>query len=786
MRVPHLNDLPGILLTGSHRYGRVTHVESIPARVASAGTWPEWVDPVVRERFIAAGIVTPWKHQAQAASIAWLNESVIISTGTASGKSLAYLMPALTAARTHKRHGGKTLYLSPTKALAADQLRAIDALQIPDIGALTYDGDTPIEVRDVVRTHAKYLLTNPDMVHRSILPGHHRWAGFLRTLRFVVVDECHGYRGVFGSHVSHVLRRLRRVCAVYHADPTFILASATTADPARTAELLTGKPVKAVTEDGSPRGSKTFLLWQPPMSPSSDELPPHRPGLTGNEPTTGKRTRGERRGVLAETADLLADLVAANARTVAFVRSRRAAETVASMARAALASVDPTLSGRVAAYRAGYLAHERRHLEAALDDGTLCGIAATTALELGIDVNGLDAVLIAGWPGTRSSLWQQAGRAGRSGRTSLAVLLASDDPFDSYFIHHPEAIFGQPVEATVLDPDNPHVLAPHLCAAALERPLTRTDAEVFGPSTSDVLHTLEHQRLLRRRSKTQPSWHWTKRQRPSDLADLRGSGEMINLIERGTGRVLGTVDSIRAHSTAHPGAVYVHQGETYVVDSLDLDENVAIAEQDLPDYTTTARDVSTLRVLDETSSVVWGPARLTLGTVEVTNQVVSYVKRAIRTGEVLGEVAVELPERKVRTHSVWWTLPDEAIRAAGVDEAAAAGSAHAAEHASLGMLPLVASCDRWDVGGLSTVAHPDTGMLTVFVHDGYPGGVGFAERGFRAARTWLEATREAIATCPCVDGCPSCVQSPKCGNGNDPLNKAGAVGLLETMLRDAI
>ena len=770
------NHLLDVLTSGPHRAGRVTHVESLPAREASPGEWPEWLDPVVRERLESRGIVTPWTHQTKAASLAWHGRSVVLATGTASGKSLAYLMPALTAARGGRRNGGSTLYISPTKALAADQLRALDEFDVPDVVATPYDGDTPLELREVARAHATYVLTNPDMLHHSILPRHHRWAGLLRWLRFVVVDECHGYRGVFGSHVAHVLRRLRRLCAVYGADPTFILASATTAEPARTAELLTGVPVEAVTEDGSPRGARTFLLWQPPMS-----RPPRQDDSQDD-------SRDGRRGVLAETADLLSDLVVADARTVAFVRSRRAAETVAGMARSALSDVDESLPTKVASYRSGYLAHERRSLESALHDGTLRALAATTALELGVDVSGLDAVLIAGWPGTRTSLWQQCGRAGRSGRDSLAVLLADDDPLDSYLMHHPEAVFGLPVEATVLDPDNPYVLGPHLCAAASERPLSMDDAAIFGPATSDALHTLEHRRLLRRRAPRAdgtPTWHWTKRERATDLADLRGSGRVVNLIEQGTGRVLGTVDEVRAHFTAHEGAVYVHQGETYVVETLDLDESVAMARSEAPDYTTTAREVSTMRVLDEAAATTWGPARLAFGTVEVESQVVAYLKRALGTGEILGELPLDLPVRRLRTRSVWWTLPDEAVAEAGLDDTSAPGAAHAAEHASIGILPLVANCDRWDIGGLSTVRHPDTGLLTVFVHDGHPGGAGFAERGFHAAHRWLSATREAIATCACRDGCPSCVQSPKCGNGNEPLDKAGAIRLLDVLLKSA-
>lgn len=749
------------LVTGRH--DRVNHIEEVAAREGSMADWPGWVDPVVRERLRAAGIQVLWSHQAEAADHAWNGRSVIVSTGTASGKSLAYLLPALTAAQAGRRSGGTTLYLAPTKALAADQLRALDGLAVPHILAATYDGDTPVESRDSARDHATYLLTNPDMLHRSVLPRHARWAGFLRSLRFVVVDECHTYRGVFGSHVAQVLRRLRRVCAIHGSEPVFVLASATAAEPAITAARLTGLDVVAVETDGSPRGPKDFVLWEPPV-----------------DSRRGEHGAPVRRSTLAETADLLSDLVVAGARSVAFVRSRRAAETVAMLSRMRLAAVDAPLGESVAAYRAGYLPHERRQLEQALQDGSLRALAATTALELGVDVAGLDAVLIAGWPGTRASLWQQAGRAGRRGRGSLAVLVGRDDPLDQYLVRNPSAIFGQPAEATVLDPDNPYVLAPHLCAAAQESPMTDADIVLFGRSTAQVLTALESERMLRRRSS---GWHWVGRGWPQDLADLRGSGgPLVQLVETATGRLLGTVDSGRAPAAVHTGAVYVHQGETYLVEGLDLAEHVAFVRPESVDYTTTARDITDLRVLDVERATAWGEGRLAFGNVEVSSQVVSYLKRRLGSGEVLGEEPLDLPARQLRTKAVWWTLPDDHVP---VSAGAAPGAAHAAEHAAIGMLPLFATCDRWDIGGLSTARHPDTGLLTVFVHDGHPGGAGFAERGYQAAAAWLRATRRAIATCPCGEGCPSCVQSPKCGNGNEPLDKAGAVRLLDELLTGA-
>ena len=752
------------------RDDRLVHLEHVPARVGTAVGWPDWVDPDLRDAWTRGGIELPWAHQAEAAELAHDGRHVVVATGTASGKSLAYLMPALTAAlegsRAPNGRGATVLYLSPTKALAHDQWRAVDELGLPSLRVSAYDGDTPDEERAWIRGHASYVLTNPDLLHRSMLPGHERWASFLRQLRYVVVDECHVYKGVFGSHVGNVLRRLRRVASRYGAEPTFVLASATSGDPAGSASRLVGLDVVAVADDASPRGSTSFALWEPPLTDGG-----------------GENGAPVRRTATAETASLLTDLVIEGVRTLAFVRSRRGAEAVAMTARDTLAEVDPDLVDRVAAYRAGYLPEERRALEAALRDGELIGVAATNALELGVDLTGLDAVLLCGWPGTRASMWQQAGRAGRSGGDALAVLVARDDPLDTYLVHHPEAIFGSGVEATVCDPSNPYVLGPHLCAAAAELPLTDDDLPMFGPTTRDVVDALVARGLLRVRP---GGWFWTRQERASDLADLRGiGGGMVRVVEDGTGRLLGTVDPGAAHTTVHTGAVYVHQGATYLVDNLDLEDSVALAHREDVDFTTSARDTTDIRVVDEIGRTAWGDAELVHGHVEVTNQVVAYLKRRYLTGAVLGEEPLDLPPRHLRTQAVWWSVTPGMLTAAGLRDLDVPGAAHAAEHASIGLLPLVATCDRWDIGGVSTALHPDTGRATVFVYDGHPGGAGFAERGYAAARTWLTATREAIASCECRDGCPSCVQSPKCGNGNEPLDKAGAVRLLDVLLAGA-
>ncbi len=782
--------LPGgplrTLLLDSRRAASVTHVESVPARPGVQAEWPAWVPGLLTDRLAAVGVARPWLHQAAAAEAAWAGRHVVLSTGTASGKSLGYLLPLLSGLL--EEPGSRALYLAPTKALARDQLSAVRRLALTGVRAAALDGDTPREDRDWARAHATYVHTNPDMLSYAMLPQHTRWASWFRGLRYVVIDECHHYRGVFGSHVAQVIRRLRRICRKYGADPVFILASATVADPGSTARRLTGLPVEVVDTDASSRGALTFALYEPPLQ--------HRGGApagdAADDRNDGEAPRGEngapvRRTATAESAELLADLVADGTRTLAFVRSRRAAEGVALSARRML--VEAGLPGSsVAAYRAGYLPEERRQLERALRGGELVGLAATNALELGIDISGLDAVLLAGFPGTLASLWQQAGRAGRRGDDALAVLVARDDPLDTYLVHHPEAVFGRPVEAAVLDPDNPYIIAPHLECAAAELPLTEADLTVFGPAARPVLDDLVRRGRLRRRP---AGWYWTSRERPS--ADLRGTGGApISVVESATGRLLGTVDRGSAHSTVHDGAIYLHQGESYLVQQLCWEDGCALVEPVTVDWTTSVRDITDIRVVEVLRSTELpspagdgaraGEVTVHFGTVDVSSQVVSYLRRRVASGEVLGEEPLDLPARELRTRAVWYTVAPSLLERAGIAEADVPGAVHAAEHAAIGLLPLWATCDRWDIGGVSTARHADTDATTVFVYDGAPGGAGFAERGYERLTGWLGATRDAIASCECPGGCPSCVQSPKCGNGNEPLDKAAALRLLEQLV----
>ncbi|MGJ9412745.1 DEAD/DEAH box helicase [Aeromicrobium sp. CF4.19] len=759
---------PVELLT--HHADRLTHVEHRPAQPARHVPWPTWVEPRVRDVLVAEGAEQLWSHQGEALEHLRAGRDVVVATGTASGKSLVFQVPALDALARGRSgaalHGHRTptvLYLAPTKALAADQLRRLHPAR-ELVRAATVDGDNSREERVWARDHADYVLTNPDTLHHSLLPGHERWSRLLRGLRYVVVDECHHYRGVFGAHVAHVLRRLLRLCEHHGSSPQVVLSSATIAQPGDFARRLVGRDVVAVEEDGSPRARRTIALWEPPLIGAAHASQPP-----------------VRRSATTEAAQVLTDLVVGRTRTLTFVRSRRGAEQVATIAQELLGEVDPELRGRVATYRGGYLPEERRALEERLRSGDLLGLATTNALELGIDVSGLDAVLTVGFPGTRAALHQQLGRAGRSGREALGVLIARDDPLDTYLVHHPEALLGAPVEATVFDPDNPYVLGPHLAAAAQELPLRESDLERFGPRAREGVDALEQAGWLRRRS---AGWFWTRRDRASDLADLRSAGgSPVQIVDADTGRLIGTVDAGTADSAVHEGAVYVHQGEVHVVDEYDVDEGVAVVHVGDPEHTTAARSTTEISIIDDERRHDWGDAAITTGTVDVTTQVVSFSRRT-RTGTLLSEEPLDLPERTLRTRAVWWTLRLGAV-ADALGDGDLGGAAHAAEHAAIGLLPLLATCDRWDIGGVSTAMHADTGTLTVFVYDGYPGGAGFAERGFDVAARWLQVTREAIAACECVNGCPSCVYSPKCGNGNEPLDKAGAVRLLDALLAGA-
>ncbi|MCV7426952.1 DEAD/DEAH box helicase [Mycobacterium montefiorense] len=741
------------------------HVAELPARAGRLHIWPEWAEPDVIAALTDRGISAPWSHQARAAELAHAGRHVVVSTGTASGKSLAYQLPVLNALATDPL--ARVLYLSPTKALGHDQLRTAHTLtsaipRLANVAPTAYDGDSPAEVRRFARERSRWLFSNPDMIHLSILRNHPRWAVLLRGLRYVIVDECHYYRGVFGSNVAMVLRRLLRLCARYSTAPTVIFASATTDSPGTTAAELIGLPVEEVTEDGSPQGARTVALWEPAL----------RTDITGEHGAPVRRSAG------AEAARVMADLVAEGAQTLTFVRSRRAAELTALGAQARLDDVAEGLSQTVASYRAGYLAEDRNALERALAEGRLRGLATTNALELGVDIAGLDAVVLAGFPGTVASFWQQAGRSGRRGQGALVVLIARDDPLDTYLVHNPAALLDRPVERVVIDPANPYLLGPQLLCAATELPLKEEEVRELGATR--VADGLVDDGLLRRRD---GKYFPVPGLEPHGAVDIRGTaGGQIVIVEADTGRLLGSTGTGQAPASVHPGAVYLHQGDSYVVDSLDFESGMAFVHAEDPGYATFAREITDINVTGSGEQSTFGPVTLGVVPVRVTHQVVGYLRRRL-SGEVIDFIELDMPEHVLDTTAVVYTITPEALARNGIDATRILGSLHAAEHAAIGLLPLVASCDRGDIGGMSTALGP-LGEPSVFVYDGYPGGAGFAERGFRKARTWLSATAAAIEACECPMGCPSCVQSPKCGNGNDPLDKAGAVQVLRLVLAE--
>lgn len=843
---------------------QVTHIHTVPAREASYAPWPQWLHPRVVEAFESLGIAEPYAHQVQAANAAhagldaalaasaarygWQagrigaeyaeasvkstgsGGHVIVATGTASGKTLSYLMPTLDAiyrascgepvSLTSAYSGvenlnnrANVLYISPAKALSADQLTALTSYNLPGLHAASYDGDTPTGERRWIREHANFILTTPDMLNYSILSNHRQWASFLRGLRYVVLDEAHSYRGVFGAHIANLLRRLRRVCALYRTVPVFYGASATSSNPVESFSKLIGVPqqaVTAVTESTSARGETTVVLWEPEfMPPKAQDQLAKGARSTQQQAVQSKAEQEAPRRVspVEQGSQMLTDLVLSRTRSLVFAGSRRSVEILSQKTQRYLDEVEAGLAHRVAAYRAGYTPEERRELERKLRNGELLGLASTSALELGIDISGLDAVIVAGWPGTRASFMQRVGRAGRSGQDALAVLIADDNPLDTYLVHHPEAIFGREVEATVFDPTNPYVLSPQLCAAAQEAPIRAEELSLFGPHTAALLDRLVQQGYLRRRP---DGWYWTHAESAADLVDIRGTGGgPYQLIDAEDGTLVGTMDAAHAMSQGHPGAIYIHQSAQYVVESLSEGERVILLSRVYPDYYTRAVESTEVRILAERARVSYGvPAGITgqdvantvpdpapetgeqlapltmhRGQVQVTDQVTGYRRFSVYGGEYLGEEAQPMPPEVLMTEAVWFTFEPSYLFGAGVTEEDGPGTLHAAEHAAIGLLPLIATSDRWDLGGLSTLLHVDTGRPTIFVYDAAPGGAGISERGFNAVTQWLSATLEAIESCGCDNGCPSCVHSPKCGNRNEPLSKHGARALLQAMLQ---
>ncbi|MBI3978933.1 MAG: DEAD/DEAH box helicase [Chloroflexi bacterium] len=753
--------LDEVRASGDYR-GQIVHVERIPARQPIYADLDRPLPQPLQDALAARGIVRLYAHQTRAVEAVRAGRNVVVATPTASGKSLCYHLPVLEAVLTAPR--ARALYLFPTKALAQDQIRSLRELIGTRIKAAvaTFDGDTPPQDRSRIKRHAQIVLSNPDMLHLGILPHHGTWQAFFQQLRYVVVDEAHVYRGVFGSHVANVLRRLRRICASYGASPTFICCSATIANAAEHVERLTGLPADLVDEDGSPCGSRDFVFWNPPVIDQA--------GMVRRSPNT-------------EATALLTALVTRGVRTLTFTRTRRLAELIHLYARETLAEAAPGAADRISPYRAGYLPEDRRQIERDLFDGRLLGVTATTALELGVDVGGLDATVLTGFPGTIASTWQQAGRSGRSRGHALSVLIGLDGPLDQYLMRHPAAFFDRSPEHALTDPGNPHVLKQHLLCAAYEQPLQDDDDRLFGPAFGPCAVAVEAAGQIKRR---RDRWFLTAEvEYPAAGVSIRSaSPDRYQLLDRSRGnRVLETVEAATAFFEIHPGAVYLHQGESYLVEELDIPGRTALARPFEGAYYTQVRDTTDVEIISTRGSRPAGSTVASLGDVRVTTQVLSYRKKRQFTDEVVEEKPLDLPPLSFETVAVWFDV-DEALgrrlRQQGLDFH---GGLHAVEHACIGLLPLFAMCDRHDVGGLSTPIHRDTGRPAVFVYDGHPGGVGIAEKGFELLEVLWQRTLEVVSECGCEEGCPSCIQSPKCGNNNDPLDKMAAQAILAALLK---
>ncbi len=748
---------------------RLVHVERVPARAARFGELHRPLPDAVAQRL---GVDRLYSHQAQAIDLARAGHSVAVATGTASGKSLVYQAVIGEAAVAPVRPG-TALCIYPTKALAHDQLRSFCDLDLPGVVTAAYDGDLGRDERSDARRNATVVLTNPEMLHCGILPHHAGWMRFLARLEYVVIDELHLFRGIFGSHVAHVLRRLRRLAVHYGADPTFVCTSATIGEPSALARALTGVEVTAVTDDGAPSGERVVAIWNPPMLDTET---------------------GARASTHSETAGLVAELVRDERRTIGFCPSRRSTELVAERVRHQLPA---GRRDRVVAYRGGYLAEERHEIEAALANGALDAVLTTSALELGVDIAGVDACVLDGFPGTVASLWQRVGRAGREQQESLAVLVCGADQLDQWIAAHPRQLFDRPPEAAVINPSNPFVADPHLRCAAFELPLTHDD-ERFWPGLLDdsVRRLVIGDELIvrppgegtaggrgrrRRLSPTSPVAIWNGGGWPVDGVGLRsGSSGQVKIV-RGDGTPVGTVDRSRAGEVVHEGAVYVHAGRHHRVVELDLAAGRAVVEPDDGATYTSAVTRMNLRILGEDRAADVGPVHLGVGPITVTTRVTGYLRKDSTTHELIERGRVDLPPSTLETRGVWRVIPEAVLAGLGLVPDAWPGVLHAAEHAAIGVLPLFAICDRWDVGGISTARHVDTGAPTIVIYDGYPGGAGIAELGFAQAERHWAVTADVVASCPCTAGCPSCVQSPKCGNGNEPLDKAGAIRLLNAL-----
>lgn len=739
---------------------QLVHIQYIPPRDASPGWLDVPLHPILQGRLDELGLSTLYSHQADAVNAIRQGNNVIVATPSASGKTLCYNIPVLNAMLDDP--SVRALYLFPTKALAQDQLRTLNELAGKTINlpweCATYDGDTAAEDRSGIRKRARIVLTNPDMLHVGILPNHRNWDRFLRRLKYVVLDEAHVYRGIFGSHVACVLRRLRRICQLYGSRPQFVFCSATIANPGEHAERLSGMPFKVIERDGAPYGGKAFAFWNPPVV---DEA------------------RSTRRSANSESTYLFTELIRQGVRTLDFAGTRKLAELIYVYSRDLLGH---PLGDKIRPYRAGYMAADRREIERALFNGELLGAVATSALELGIDIGDLEATILTGYPGSIASAWQQAGRSGRRRDKSVTFMVAQNNPLDQYLMNNPDFFFGKAFENALINWENDNILHPHLLCAAWEKQLDQSDSRYFGDCLTPALTSLEEEGRLRRVS---DRWHIAPQlSHPAQEISMRSaSNQNYQVMDASKGyEILETIEEDHAFWQLHPGAIYLHQGDSYFVKELDIEKHIALVEPASVPYYTQTLELTDLKVLQKIKEKEFKGVHVCLGVVDVSNQVDGFKKKKHYTDEVLGEELLNLPPQRFVTQAVWFDLPSGAVEMIEKSKLDFHGGLHAAEHAAIAILPLFAMCDRNDIGGVSTPFHIDTGRAQIFIYDGYPGGIGIAEKGYEIIEGLWAATLKAIEECPCREGCPACIQSPKCGNNNEPLDKNAAIILLRGLM----
>jgi DEAD/DEAH box helicase domain-containing protein len=738
------------LITSRKLGGQVVHHHVIPKREPVwADTERKWPGSVAK-LFKALAIERMYRHQKSACDLVRNGIHTVVATPTASGKTLIYNLPVFEKIAANQ--DSRALYIFPLKALAQDQFKTFNRMaahcSAPQPTAAIYDGDTSAWFRKKIRNDPpNVLFTNPEMIHLAILPHHQKWSPFLRNLRVVVIDEVHTYRGILGSHMAQVFRRLDRICHHYGAKPVYVLASATVANPAQLAGELVAKKVAAVVESGAPTGEKNVLLIDPVQGP-------------------------------AQTAILLLKAALGRGlRTIVYARSRKFTELIAIWAK--------TQAGRyaaqISAYRAGFQPEERREIEARLASGDLLAVVTTSALELGIDIGDLDLCILVGYPGTMVATWQRGGRVGRRGQSSALVMIAGEDALDHYFIRHPEEFMGRPPEAAVINPHNPSILSKHLVCAAAEMHLNAGEPWLGNPKIQGLLEDLERWGVLLRSGDGRRIYARSKA--PHRKVSLRGAGERYTIVSQPNERIIGEIDTQRAFRETHPGAIYLHNGRSHLVQRLEIEtRRILIQAVDVAYHTRVLAHRNTDILEIEAQKEVRG-TRCFRGKVRVTDQVTDFERIETRSGRKIDRTALDLPPQSFDTEGLWFVVSDEIRAALEGEHMNFMGAIHALEHAAIGIFPLLVMADRDDIGGVSTPLHPQVGTGAIFIYDGIPGGAGISKQVYHAFDKLLTLTRKTIEACQCKKGCPSCVHSPKCGSGNRPIDKAGALFVVNELIR---